>query len=278
MRTLLLLLLSCILASAQIPVERRLPWFSSKSIAWTPTSTPNLYVWFKPDVGKFKDFSHTAAGLNDPVMVWEDQSGNGHHVYTLCSTVFPTNVTGLNGYTAVFFKDGFNAAACTTTTVLTNNDLIPAGDKTVFAVCRRRAASAVNSWGNVFAADWPNTNAFPCFGYYDVGVTMRGTFKGGTSTGPTPNAVINNTWYPVTLVSAVGHNTMRTNTVEILTGTTSGTYFSNKGFLIGAGHSGATDGGSINGDLLELFMYTSDLFGTSDMTKAESYLKNKYGL
>lgn len=216
--------------------------------------------------------------MNDPVLVWEDQSGNAHHAYALCSQVFPTNVTGLNGFNAVFFKDGNNFSGCTGTTVMTNNDLMPAGDKTIFAVCRRRAASGVIAFGEVFASDWPNTNAFPCFGYFDTGVTMRGTFKGGVATGPTPNAVINNTWYPVTLVAAVGHNTMRTNTVQILSGTTSGTYFTCKGFLIGAGHAGATDSGSINGDLIELFMYTTDLFGTSDMTQAENYLKNKYGL
>jgi hypothetical protein len=46
-------------------------------------------MWYKSNTGYWKDDGITPAGMDDAVYRWDDQSGNGYHMYQTSSTLRP---------------------------------------------------------------------------------------------------------------------------------------------------------------------------------------------
>lgn len=66
---------------------------------FTPAAITGLKLWLKADAGTFQDSIMTVQAVSDadPVGGWQDQSGNGKHVYNITSTQRLTLQTGANG-------------------------------------------------------------------------------------------------------------------------------------------------------------------------------------
>lgn len=89
-------------------------------------SSVGLALWLKADVGVFRDLAATTpAGHADPVALWQDQSGNGHHFSQALSESRPF-------YDANSLNNGPSIAFDATDDTLVNNTLaLAAGDRTV---------------------------------------------------------------------------------------------------------------------------------------------------
>lgn len=76
-------------------------------ISVIPALPPTPYMWYKSNIGLYTDDGITSASMNSPIYRWDDQTGNGFHMYQTSSALRPLlrTATGsiFNGRTGLLF-------------------------------------------------------------------------------------------------------------------------------------------------------------------------------
>lgn len=128
-------------AVTRVAVRFRTP-ATGGSTAFSPNQLQGLKLWLKADAGLFQDTAGTipAVNNNDPVALWQDQSGNNNHFSTSVSGQRPLLKTAVqNGLPAVQ-GDGSNDQ-------LSGNAPVLGGNKrTIFVVVKAETNTAEDVW------------------------------------------------------------------------------------------------------------------------------------
>lgn len=259
------------------PINRRaLVLTGLASNPFTPDQAPNLTLWFRADSGTFQNSALLPAVTNNsPVYIWQDKSGNGHHLTNQITTTFPTNTfSGPSGSNAIWFVD-------TTNVRMTNADVLASNHWTLFCVASKNLDSA-NQIGivieNNYAED-PINSSDPLFGFRSLSFPAISTFW--TMLGPgsvSSVGLTNSVFYYVTATytTNASHNIIRTNGVPFVTmgnGTKLNQWY---GIIVGRGPAATSYNGGLAGYISEIILYAGDMYGTANLTNVEVYLKNRY--
>lgn len=267
---LLLPLLLCLSAVAQDGfLSYRVPDLSGLAKPFTPDQIAGLTLWFKAGVGTFQDAALTPAVTNNsPVFIWQDQSGNGHHLTNNIGTTFPTNLTaGLNSTNVLFFTSANGNV------YFKNPDLLDSNKWTLYIVAKQEE----NSGWSLLLSNPSDNNPNLGFrnGNYPKVAVRYGDGSAGTSDG-LGDIATNQFFYQLTATYNTNVCVLRTNGVQVNTYNTNTYFVKWAGFNVGKGSS--FYGGGAGVKIAEILLYTNDMNGTVNMTNVETYLKNKYGL
>lgn len=254
------------------PINRRAMAISGLAQGpFTPAQLPNLQFWFKADTGVLKA-DLTTSTTDTELYVWQDQTSAHYNVTNSSLTTFATNrASGPNGSNYISAYDGLGLVNYTNSI-----NVSPVTNWTMFFVVRR--GGNINAGGMWFGRRTP---------------TQSGTgsetdfirFQGGNNPGAIDTAVAglgtagalvfanNGPWTQVTWTTSV----IRTNGIPYLSHAW-GVISVTNGFCILDMYDSNTTPVRYYVDMVEAFGSSTDLTGTSSLTNAELYLKNKYGL
>ncbi|MCS7038039.1 MAG: hypothetical protein RMN24_00735 [Anaerolineae bacterium] len=128
-------------AAPRIAVRFRTP-VAGGSTSFSPSQLPGLKLWLRADAGTFQDTAGTipAVNNNDPVALWQDQSGNGNHFSISVAGQRPLLKTNVQNGLPAIQGDGSNDQ-------LTGNAPVLGGNtRTIFVVVRAETNTAEDVW------------------------------------------------------------------------------------------------------------------------------------
>jgi hypothetical protein len=251
--------------------------FAQSGPAGVGTSANNS-LWLKADAGT------STTTNNNPISVWNDQSGNLNHATQATAGLQPLYVSALmNGMPAIKFDNVAGAANSDELVIGDNNNLDNTPGLTIFTVTQPNNLDATSARAIISKRQGTNNNESYMLFYY-TGDKINVDVDGTADRFPTNTTFLNNTNYIATLVydgtlpaatraqMYVGDQ-LETLPAHTESSTTIPNYLSN--VTIGTLNTG--DGRPFGGHVAEIVLYAKAL-NAAERIIVSNYLSSKYSI
>jgi hypothetical protein len=242
---------------------------------FTPTTISGLQLWL--DASDSSTLFDATAGGNlvttDGAVVarWADKSGNNRHATQTTANARPLLKTSIKNGRNVLRFDGANDSLWSSSWNLTLTQ------QTVFAVFRSTWSGVTANYARIFTQSDASKDYQSANNYIPLTRNNASQIASYSTNFLSPINYTNNVW---AIATSVHTGTTVTNKINSATGSTANNVLNKTVTRYAIGDQIADGGlaaGSINGDVLEILVYSSALT-TTQRQAVETYLNNKWAI